>query len=127
MKAWKSPFEYMENVTQNGAGWRGNKPDPSRMLRKRAPSRRVEQSLLGELCLQLFEGELQYSRALDLQQVDDELIFAPGFIHLQPSSTEHGQPVSGNHLGVACRAFEQDALDLASLVFERKVVVAAVR
>ena len=46
-----------------------------------------------ELLLQLLEGKLQCARALRLERLHNELIFAPRFIHFEISAREHRQSV----------------------------------
>ncbi len=88
---------------------------------------RIEQPLARQSFLQVFEGELQRSQALRLEGLDDELIFAADFVGREIAARDDGEPVARLKPAKSRHPFIEHALELAPLVLQAKVVMAAGR
>ncbi len=123
----ESPRQDMHHVRNGGAAWRGDDADAPREARQRSLALGCEQPFRRELFLQLLEGELQRAEALRLDQLHQQLILAARFVYIDAPTGEYGQPILRLELPVAVRGAEGDALHLRFALFEREVVVAALR
>src|SRR5262249_22824807 len=103
----------------------GHKTDPRREPWQRTLARLLEESLGGQLFLELLEGELQGSIPVQLQRLDLELIFTTRFVDVDPSARQHRRSVLRFELEESRGRPEADTPQLRLGVFQREIVMAA--
>jgi hypothetical protein len=85
--------ENLDQVGNGGAARRGDDADAARKPRQPALALRREQSLGGELLLELLEGQLQRAHALRLERLHLQLVFAADLIDIDAAARQHRQAV----------------------------------
>jgi len=111
----------VQDVPDDGARRRGDDPDPRGEEGKRFLVARVEEPLGLKPGLELLEGYLQGACAPGLGIVEDELVFAAGFVHVDPRTADDAHPVLGIEPEGTGNGPEEHRPDLALLVLEREV------
>ena len=114
MRAGVAPAEHLQDVADRGAVERGDDADPARQGGKRTFAAGIEQPLVLQPGLQLFEGELQRAESLRLEMLADQLIFALRLVDRDAPAGDDLQSVGRLELQIAQRRAEDDALDLRS-------------
>ncbi len=84
----------------------------------------VEESLGREPPLQCLEGLLQRPSSLNLDSIDDQLVFAPRFVYRDAPPANHMRAVLERSGEVALLQAEEHRLDLAGRVLEGEVEMA---
>ncbi len=84
-----------------------------------------EQPLVGELLLQLLEGQLERAVALGLDRLHQQLVFAPGFVDVDPAARQHRDAILRLETEIPGRGAEARAAKLRGFILQGEVVVAA--
>src|SRR5687768_2303720 len=126
MRVRISPPQHANDVPQCSAVKRRDDADSAGERRQRTFTCRVEQTLGGQLLLELFECLLQRAETLRLDVLADNLIFAFGVVDADLAARHHLQSVLRLELQVAHRGSEHYRFDLRRAVFQREIHVPGV-
>ena len=110
----------VEHVADHGARRRGHDADAARASREGTLALRREQSLGGQLLLQLLERQLQRAVALRLQRFHQELVFAASFVDVDAPARQHRHAVLRLEFQIARGHAEADAAELRVSSFRVK-------
>src|SRR5216684_1842844 len=124
VKAGEAPAEDVQHIPDGGAGRTGDDRDPRRQHRDRLFSGWVEQPLVGELLLELFERQLQCAQTSRLHRHRVELKLSLLFVKGQPSSDDELQSVLDSEAKEARIRGKKDHPHLRAGIFDRKIEVA---
>ena len=118
--------EDLDDVAQRRAVEGRDDSDLARQGGQRPFAGLLEQALRVELLLQLLERELQCAKAVRLDVLALELIFALRLIDAKPPPCDDVEPVLERELEVANRRTEHHATNLRCFILQREVGVARV-
>jgi hypothetical protein len=97
----KAPVQDAQEIVHCRAAGAGHEGDAPRKVRQLALASRVEESLGGELLLELLEGDLQRARPDGLDGVADELVLALRLVDVEVSARDQRLPVARLELETA--------------------------
>ena len=117
----ETPRDHAEHVANRGAGWRGDYADPARHLRNRSLAIDVEQTLGGELRLELLECALQGAFARFFEAVDNQLEFATRFVQADPGAGQHAHTIAGLEAQPGAARLEHRAAHLCAGVLQGEI------
>ena len=118
-----APTEDADHVVDSRSGRGGNDRD---LLRKRGQPLfmgLIEQTFSRELCFQLFEGDLQVSRAFRHDRDAVELILPVPRKYADPTGNDDAHPVFRAKAKLRGAAFEHHASEAARAVLQREVMM----
>src|SRR3954471_4174436 len=118
--------EHLDDVPDRRAIERGDDSDLPRQRREPAFARRVEEPLGLEFLLQLRERELKRAKAMRLEVLADDLVFALRVVDADAAAGDDAQTVLRLEFQVADRRAEHHGLDLRATVLQREVQMASV-
>src|SRR4051794_12095140 len=113
--------ENVEDVANRSAGRAGDDGDPLRQHRNRLLSRRIEQSFIGELLLELLECQLQCAEAGRLDGDSVELELPLLFVKREASADDELQSVFDAEAEETCVRREQHHAHLGPRILDRKI------
>ncbi len=120
----KTPFENLKDIADDRARRRRDDADRPRQKRQGFFARFVEQPLLGEPGLQLFESHLQCARALGLEGIDIKLVLAVAAVDADAAGGDHLHTVRKSEFQARARVAEQHTAQSALRVLQAEIAMA---
>jgi hypothetical protein len=114
-------LEDVEHVLHSGATRRSNYPDAVRHRGHGTFAGRVEEAFFGELCLELFEGDLECTCAFWFEVFSGELQFAARFVDGDASAGDDLEAVRGLESQQPRLSAEHDDAKLGIAVFQSEI------
>ena len=102
MQPGKPPLKGADDIDDGRTSRRGDHPYHFREKREFFLDLGIKKPLFVQLLFELFESQLESTLSFGLDNIDDDLVFSPGFVHTDPSFTNNLKPifqVEGDFLG----------------------------
>jgi hypothetical protein len=116
-------LEDAEDVGDGRAARGGDDPDRPGPERQGLLAGRVEEAFGPELLLELFEGELEGALAPGFDDLDDDLVLAPGLVDAEPAAADDLEPVLEVEGDLPRGKAEHDPPELAPGILQGEIEV----